>query len=161
MMSSDDTRPFAPGQSDDSSDSHSTPRPVAKILSIDNVAETFGTSRWLLRLCELRGLIKRRNRIGKTRVYSWTDCDRIVFIIKCRRAGLRLSDIAPIMHAIDSDSARVHEAGQESCMALVQKLEARRKMIDESLSALGHVHGVLGAELRGNARPRPANAPDV
>ena len=31
------------------------------ILSIDNVAETFGISRWLLRYCEFRGLIKRRN----------------------------------------------------------------------------------------------------
>ena len=37
---------------------------MEKILSIDNVAETFGISRWLLRYYEFRGLIKRRNRIG-------------------------------------------------------------------------------------------------
>jgi DNA-binding transcriptional MerR regulator len=160
MMSSDDARPFAPGQSDDLSDSHGTPWPAAKILSIDNVAETFGISRWLLQFCELRGLIKRRSRIGRTRVYSWADCDRIAFIIKCRRAGLRFSEIAPIMRATDSDSARVHEAGQELCMALVQKLEARRRMVDEALSELGHVHGVLGAALRGDSR-RPADAPDA
>ena len=35
---------------------------VESILSIDNVAETFGISQWLLRYCEFRGLIKRRNR---------------------------------------------------------------------------------------------------
>ena len=59
--------------------------PVEQILSIENVAETFGISRWLLRFCEFRGLIKRRNRIGTTWVYSWADCDRIAFIIKCRQ----------------------------------------------------------------------------
>jgi DNA-binding transcriptional MerR regulator len=161
MMSSDETRPFAPTPSNDLSESHPTPRPVAKVLSIDHVAETFGISRWLLRFCELRGLIKRRSRIGNIRVYSWAECDRIAFIIKCRRAGLRFSEIAPILHATDSDSARVHEAGQELCMALVQKLEAHRKMVDEALSELGHVHALLGDELRGDTRRWLANASDV
>ena len=125
--------------------------PMEKILSIDNVAETFGISRWLLRFCEFRGLIKRRNRIGTTWVYSWADCDRIAFIIKCRRAGLRFSEIAPIVQAADDDSARVHETGQELCMALVQKLEMRRRQVDEALSELGHIHALLGAKLSGDA----------
>ena len=29
--------------------------PVEQILSIENVAETFGISQWLLRYCEFRG----------------------------------------------------------------------------------------------------------
>ena len=124
--------------------------PMAKILSIENVAETFGINRWILRYCELRGLIKRRNRIGATRVYSWADCDRIAFIIKCRRAGLRFSEIAPIVRAADDDSARAHEACQDLCMALVQKLEARRSAINDALSELSHTHSLLGAKLNGN-----------
>jgi DNA-binding transcriptional MerR regulator len=124
--------------------------PMEHILSIENVAETFGISRWLLRYCEFRGLIKRRNRIGATWAYSWADCDRIAFLIKCRRAGLQFGEIAAVLRAADDDSARVHEAGQELCKALSGKLEARRKAIDEALSELGHTHSLLCAKLGGD-----------
>ncbi len=120
--------------------------PVENILSIENVAETFGIGRWLLRYCEFRGLVKRRNRLGAAWVYTWADCDRIAFIIKCRRAGVRLSEIAAILRTIDDESARVHEGGQELCMRLVEKLEARRKAVDDALSELGHIHDQLGAK---------------
>ena len=130
MIGSGPQPPQADG--DDVHDSYGTTLPVEHILSIENVAETFGISRWLLRYCEFRGLIKRRNRIGSTWAYSWADCDRIAFIIKCRRAGLRFSEIAPIVKAVDNDSARVHEAGEELCVALIQKLELRRKALDDA-----------------------------
>jgi DNA-binding transcriptional MerR regulator len=120
--------------------------PVEQILSIENVAETFGISQWLLRYCEFRGLIKRRNRIGSNWTYSWADCDRIAFIIKCRRAGLRFSEIAPVVQAVDHDSARIHESGQDLCTNLIQKLEAQRKAIDEALSELGHTQSLLSAK---------------
>ena len=123
---------------------------VEKVLSIDNVAEMFAISPWVLRHFEFRGLIKRRQRIGKTLVYSWADCDRIAFIIKCRKAGLRFSEVAPIIRAADDDSALVHESGQERCAALVERLEQRRRAIDEALSELGHIHSLLGAKLAGD-----------
>lgn len=128
--------------------------PVENILSIENVAETFGISRWLLRYCEFRGLIRRRSRIGAAWVYSWADCDRIAFIIKCRRAGIRLSEIAAVLRSADAESARMHEDGQELCQDLIQKLEARRKAVDDALSELGHVHQALGAKFCGNANRR-------
>ena len=124
---------------------------VENILSIDNVAETFGISRWLLWLCEFRGLIKRRNRVGSTWVYSWTDCDRIAFVIKLRRAGLRFSEIAAVIRAVDDDSARHHESGQELCQTLIQKLELRRKAVDDAVSELNHAHALLGRKLCGDA----------
>ena len=136
--------PSADGPSDEFP--HGASPSLENILSLDNVAETFGVSRWLLRYCEFRGLIRRRNRIGSTWVYSWADCDRIAFIIKCRRAGLQFSEIAPIVRAADDDSARVHEGGQEQCMALVERLEKHRRAIDEALAELGHTHALLGAK---------------
>jgi len=128
---------------------------IESILSIDNVAETFGISRWLLRYCEFRGLIQRGNRIGAAWVYSWADCDRIAFIIKCRRAGIPLSEITAVLRSAEAESARMHEDGQELCLALTQRLEARRKAIDDALSELGHVHELLGAKFCGNAGPGP------
>jgi DNA-binding transcriptional MerR regulator len=155
-MNSERARPLAPRHFDNLSDG--TQPPDGKVLSIGNVAETFGISRWLLQFCELRGLIGRRNRIGKTPVYSWADCERLVFIIKCRRAGLRFSEIASVVQAVNDESARVHEAGQELCMALVEKLEGRRKMVDEALAELAHAHAQLGAKLCGDAEPHPVKA---
>jgi DNA-binding transcriptional MerR regulator len=122
------------------------------ILSIENVSETFGISRWLLRYCEFRGLIERRNRIGSTWAYSWADCDRIAFIIKCRRAGLRFSEIEAIAQAVENESARVQESAQDLCTNLIQKLEAQRKAIDEALSELGHTQSLLCAKC-GNEPP--------
>jgi DNA-binding transcriptional MerR regulator len=148
MMSGDNARPFAPRHSGDCNDG--TAIPIAEILSIGNVAETFGISRWVLWYCEFRGLIRRRNRIGAIRVYSWADCERVAFVIKCRRAGLRFSQIAAVVRAAGHDSARVHEAGQELCMALVQKLEGHRKAIDDALAELTHTHALLGAKLNGD-----------
>lgn len=124
---------------------------IELILSIENVAETFGISRWLLRYCEFRGLIRRRNGAGQVPTYSWADCDRIALVIKCRRAGLRLSEIVPLIRAVDHDSARVHEAGHELCAALIQTLERRRKAVDEALAEVERAHALLGAKLAGDS----------
>lgn len=149
-MRGDDSKPSAAGDADVIDSAYA---PIENILSIENVAETFGISRWLLRYCEFRGLIKRRNRIGSTCTYSWADCDRIAFIIKGRRAGLRFAEIAPLVRAVDDDSARVQETGQELCNALIQRLEARRKAIDDALSELMHTHSLLGAKAGSDATP--------
>lgn len=120
--------------------------PVEKVLSIENVAEMFAVSPWVLRHYEFRGLIRRRQTLGNTRVYGWADCDRIAFIIKCRRAGLRYSEIVPILRATDHDSALVHESAEELCTTLVERLEWQRRGIDEALSELGHIRSLLGAK---------------
>ena len=127
--------------------------PVQNILSIGNVSETFGIGRFALRYCEFLGLVRRRNRIGSAWVYSWADCDRIAFIIKCRRAGLSYGEIAAILRATEDESARVHETAQEYCVMLMQRLQTRRKAIEEALSELNHVHGLLEAKLCGGAVP--------
>jgi hypothetical protein len=44
-------------------------------------------------------------------------------------------------------------------MAVVQKLEDRRKAIDEALSELGHTHSLLSAKFCGEAPPKAASRP--
>ncbi len=151
LAMNDNTHPPRGGEPQESEHPDSGFAPIENILSIENVAETFGISRLLLRYCEFRGLVGRRNRAGRTWVYSWADCDRIAFIIKCRRAGLRFSEIAAVVRACDNDSARVHETGQELCAVLAQRLEMRRKMLDEALSELDHVGAQLGRKFCGDA----------
>jgi DNA-binding transcriptional MerR regulator len=114
----------------------------------------FGVSRLTLRYYELRGLIWRRHVMDHVRVYGWADCERLSFIIKCRKAGLSLGEISKIIEATDDNiSLRTFLLGQEKCMALVDQLERRRKIIDQALAELGHIHAVLTAKLLGESKP--------
>ena len=62
-------------------------------MSIENVAKMFGVSKLSLRYYEFRGLIRRLHSLDGVPVFSWADCERLAFIIKCRKAGVKLSDI--------------------------------------------------------------------
>ena len=43
------------------------------------------------------------------------------------------------------------KTGQENCMALVERLEQRRRVIDEALAELSHVYALLTTKLLGDA----------
>ena len=119
------------------------------ILSLENVAQMFSISRLVLLYYEFRGLIKRRHRIGRVAVYGWADCDRLAFIIKCRRAGIALKHVAPIVTAVDhEDDIDIHRLGQRACMELVTSLQERRKIINEALAEVAHTYSLLSTKLR-------------
>ena len=119
------------------------------VLSLENVAQMFGISRLSLLYYELRGLIRRRHRIGRVAVYGWADCDRLAFIIKCRRAGVALKDVAPIVAAVDhEDDFEIHRLGQEACMELVASLQARRDVLNEALAEVAHTYTLLSSKIR-------------
>ena len=128
--------------------------PSEGVLSIENVARMFGVSKLSLRYYEFRGLIRRIHSLDGVPVFSWADCERIAFIIKCRKAGVKLSDIVMIIDATDDDDSPLgFKTGQENCMALVEQLEQRRRVIDEALAELSHVYALLTTKLLGDAEP--------
>ncbi len=132
---------------DDGGGDSATP-PETKLLTIANVAEMFGVSRLLLRFYEFRGLIGRNSRIDGQRVYSWAVCERLALIIKCRKVGLRLSDIVAVIEATDEDaSIEAAKAGQEKSMALVEQLEHRRRAIEEGLRELSLLYALLNEKV--------------
>jgi DNA-binding transcriptional MerR regulator len=92
-------------------------------------------------------------------VYGWADCERISFIVQCRKAGLTLADISAILDATDEDvSPESSKAGQELCMVLVERLERRRKVLDDALSELSHAFALLTARLIGDTRKKADGA---
>jgi DNA-binding transcriptional MerR regulator len=114
------------------------------LLSLENTATMFGVPRLLLRYFEWRGLIARRLRVGRTRAYGWADCERLAFILKCRQAGVALRDIVTIIEsAEDGVDLEIRKIGQERAMVLVDRLEQRRKVVDEALAELGHIYALL------------------
>jgi DNA-binding transcriptional MerR regulator len=126
--------------------------PSERLLSIENVARMFGVSKLSLRYYEFRGLIRRMHSLNGVPVFGWADCERLAFIIKCRKAGVKLSDVVTIIDATDDDaSPLVFKTGQENCIALVERLERRRRVIDEALAELSHVYALLTTKLLGDA----------
>jgi DNA-binding transcriptional MerR regulator len=105
-------------------------------LSIGVVAKMFKTSTLSLRLLELRGLI-RRERVGRDRIYSWSDCERIAVLVKARRVGLSSGDLKPMLKAMDEQATKqVSETGRLKCLSVIHALESRQQ-------AIGHVLGEL------------------
>jgi DNA-binding transcriptional MerR regulator len=105
-------------------------------LSIKNVAQMFKISSLSLRLYELRGLI-RRERAGRTWVYSWSDCERIALIVKARQAGLRIRELKPVIVAMSKQSQlSVADAGRLQTIRLIQQLEGRQQAIGKVLGEL-------------------------
>ena len=120
-------------------------------LSIESVARMFGVSRLTLRYYEWRGLIRRRHSVDGVRVYGWADCERLAFIIKCRKAGLPLHDVIKIVESTDDDAvAAMARRGQELCMVHVDRLEQRRRVIDDALAELSHLYALLTSKLVGD-----------
>jgi DNA-binding transcriptional MerR regulator len=128
--------------------------PSQRPLSIENVARMFGVSQLTLRYYESRGLIHRRHRQNGLKVYGWADCERLAFIIKCRKADLPLGDIIRVIEAADEDVSPLQfKTGQETCMAMVDRLEQRRRVLGDALSELSHMYALLTSRLLGDNKP--------
>lgn len=126
--------------------------PQGTVLSIANVAKMFGVTQLSLRYYERRGLIARRYRVGRFSVYGWADCDRIAFIIKGRRVGLSLSEMAIMIKAGDSDATVASvKAGRAKCLELIDRLDRRREPLRDALGELRHLHALLSRKLAGDA----------
>jgi DNA-binding transcriptional MerR regulator len=127
-----------------------SPPPDDLPLTISNVARMFNVSRLALRNYEVRGLIKRRHRVGSTRVYGWGDCERIAFIIKGRRVGLTLSEMTAVIKAADDDApAGTVKDGRTKCLELIDRLDRRRQPLREALAELRHLYTLLSTKLSG------------
>src|SRR5262245_8705099 len=140
MMSNCDDR--SPSDKDWFDDSGVVTRPPDDVLlTISNVARMFHLSRLALRNYEVRGLIKRRHRVGSARVYGWADCERIAFIIKGRRVGLTLSEMTALIKAVDDGApAETVKDGRAKCLELIDRLDRRRQPLREALAELRHIY---------------------
>jgi DNA-binding transcriptional MerR regulator len=135
-------------------DSGEVRAPKGTVLSIANVAKMFGVTQLALRYYERRGLIARRYRVGRVRVYGWADCDRIAFIIKGQRVGLSVSEMAIIIKAAERGAtAATIRAGRAKCLELIDRLDRRRQPLRDALGELRHLHALLSRKLPGDADP--------
>ena len=108
--------------------------------SITDLAEEFGVTLRTIRFYEDRGLVTPERR-GTTRVFHPRDRIRLALVLRGKRLGFSLDEIATI---VDMYDAAPGEVGQlryllEQIDVRRNELEQRRKDIDDTLAELGEV----------------------
>lgn len=105
--------------------------------TVTQLAADLGITARTLRFYEGKGLIT-PNRVGTTRVYTARDRARMVLILRGKRLGFSLKEIAEYLDLYDVDPA--HRVQNEKLLKLVkiriQKLEQQQASLEEMLAEL-------------------------
>ncbi len=121
---------------------------TARTWTIGDLAEEFDTTLRTIRFYEDRGLLT-PERQGTTRVFHDRDRVRLQLILRGKRLGFTLDEIA---HVIDMYDAPTGRAGQlEFLISDIEKRRAalvqKRRDLDESLSELDALEARCRADL--------------
>jgi len=117
--------------------------------SITELAEEFGVTLRTIRFYEDRGLISPERR-GTSRVFHPRDRVRLALVLRGKRLGFSLDEIATIVDMYDAEPG---EAGQlryllDQIDVRRTELEQRRKDIEETLAELAEVEQRCHEDLR-------------
>ncbi len=116
--------------------------PGDALFTVTALAAELGVSPRTLRFYEDRGLVAPR-RLGTTRVYSARDRARMVLILRGKRLGFSLRDIAKYLELYDTD-----RTGTEQLRALDGAVAERICMLEEQRTALTETLAELHAIAR-------------
>ena len=117
----------------------STP-PVAEAaaerpFTIGDLAREFGLSLRTLRFYESRGLLV-PGRAGRSRHYTSADRVRLQMILKGKRLGFSLTEIAALIDVADEELGEQLAMDAELVLSQIKQLEAQRSEIDQAIEEL-------------------------
>lgn len=131
---------------------------VQKFKTISEMADLYGVSFRTLRFYEARGLLQPL-RTGTVRSYSTRDRIRLELILKGKKLGFSLSEIARLIEHPEAGHA---EAGTttgiplslEQIEAQLEKLQRRKNELEQALEDLRQ--SLIGSERRSQGRTQVA-----
>jgi DNA-binding transcriptional MerR regulator len=108
-----------------------------RLFTVTQLADALGVTPRTLRFYEDRGLIAPR-RAGTTRVYAPRDRARMVLILRGKRLGFSLREIAEYLDLYDADPTHTEQLRALSAAATkrIDRLESQRAALDETLGEL-------------------------
>lgn len=111
-----------------------------KTYGIAELAKEFGVTTRTVRFYEDKGLIS-PTREGQRRIYSPRDHVRLRLIMRGKRLGLSLDEIAELMDLYDSDPSEITQLKQFIDVIRERKtvLEGQKKDIEDSLSEMNRI----------------------
>ena len=119
------------------------------LQGIQEVAEMLGVTPRTLRFYEDKGLIE-PCRIGTTRVYRRREIARMQLILRGKRLGFSLTDIAEFLDLYDADPQHLEQmrALAERVRMRIDELETQRAALDQTLAELAKLEGEALAKVR-------------
>ncbi len=123
-----ETRPQAGNPSDD---------PKRDLYGIGELAEELGISQRAVRFYETKGLLKPR-RVGVNRVYDRRDRARLKLILRGKRLGFSLQEIAEYLDLYDEDPEQKLQTRHllNKVEQAIEDLQRKRADIDSTLDEL-------------------------
>ncbi|WP_281300529.1 MerR family DNA-binding transcriptional regulator [Iodidimonas sp. MBR-14] len=105
--------------------------------SIATLSREFDITPRALRFYEDQGLISPR-REGQTRIYSSTDRARIAWILRGKRVGFSLAEIAEMLdlYSLGDDRSAQRRVTLDKCRTRLSDLRAQRADIDQMINEL-------------------------
>src|SRR3954466_5673986 len=127
----------------------SSPRDIARIYSIAELAREFGITARTIRFYEDEGLIKPR-RQGLTRLYSTHDRVRLSWILRGKRLGFSLAEIKELLDLYQVDRTGVQQMREllRRSRLHITDLERKRRDLDAHISEFKEVEAQVAAELK-------------
>ncbi|GAB4132671.1 MAG: hypothetical protein Kow00104_17910 [Rhodothalassiaceae bacterium] len=106
-------------------------------FQIADLAREFSVTPRALRFYEDQGLIAPK-REGQTRLYSATDRARLAWILRGKRVGFSLAEIAEMLDLYDLDGDRTaqRQVTLAKCRARISTLESQRRDIEKTIEEL-------------------------
>jgi DNA-binding transcriptional MerR regulator len=108
--------------------------------SISELSEEFGITPRTLRFYEDQKLISPK-REGQTRIYSTADRARLAWILRGKRVGFSIADMAEVLDLYYEEGGKIKQ-GQitlDACRERIEALEQQKKDIDETIEELKNI----------------------
>ena len=119
------------------------PAATGEALTISQMADKFGLTPRALRFYESKGLLSPA-REGRGRVYSQSDQHHVALILKGRKLGFTIAEIAQMIAAEEGDgSAQALKLTREKCVEQIAHLEQQLRETNEALAELRRMHIAL------------------
>lgn len=122
------------------------------LFAIADLAREFGISTRTIRFYESKGLIQ-PERLGATRVFRRRDRARLILILRGKRLGFSLRDIAEYLSLYDADETRTAQV--QLLIGKVDErlamLRAQRDDLDTTIAELTEIRDLADARLKQSA----------
>jgi DNA-binding transcriptional MerR regulator len=118
-------------------------------FTIRDLADEFGCTHRTIRFYEDQGLLKPR-REGLARIFSHRDRARLSLILRGRRLGFSIAEIAEMLNLYDADPGHVRQLklALEKGRARLAQLERQRADIESAIAELRELESVVVEKLR-------------
>lgn len=110
------------------------------LFSIGDLAAEFGISTRAIRFYEAKGLIA-PERVGSNRIYKRRDRARLTLILRGKRLGFSLEEIAEYLNLYDADPSQIAQTRLllQKVETSMEELEGKRRDIDAALADLSEI----------------------